>query len=448
VPPLSDDAASGFAPPEETDQTDQPGSPPQVLSRQRYLVGGLSPLRYRNFAIFILGFATSATGRAIEATGSVWLVYELTHSPILLGLVGIAQALPTILTSPIAGVVSDRVSQRRLLFLTQGLSLVLSLALALLIVTGRVQLWHIYLQVALETIVTSFDSAARQALFPRLVPRSELPEAVTLTLTSNRVAKLIGPVVGGLAIAAMGMSAPFFLNAASFLALMAAVMKIRGIPGPVTGAVSVGRELLEGIRYIIAAPILSGLFMMEIIFSLFEMNAVLITIVARELLRVGPEGLGLLIAAPALGSFLGVTWLMTIGRVDRQGRFGIVCTLAYAAVLFVFACSTSFLMSASALILIGALDFLITVTRNSVMQLSAPARMRGRIMANLGLVTRGIGPLADTQSGVLAAFLGVSLTVFAAGTALAAAACLTAIANPTLWLYSRSRDVNASRANK
>jgi len=402
------------------------------------LPGALAPLGYRNFLLYWVGFAATNAGRWTELTGAVWLVYELTSSPVLLGLLGIARAVPTITLSPIAGVIADRVDQRRLLFFTQLLSLLASLLLGLLVVLSAVELWHVYLQVAFQAAVNAFDASVRQALFPRLVPRARLSDAVTLSVTAGRSAAFVGPALGGLAIAGLGEAAPFLLNAATFLILMGAVVAMRGVvPRTATAGSTVRRELAEGMRHLLETPILAGLLKLEIVISLFQMNAVMITIVAREILLVGPEGLGLLLAAPALGSVVGVIGILITGQARRQGRLVVVCTLAYAAALSLFAATGDFILSFAVLTLIGLLDSVLTVTRHSVLQLAAPGRMRGRVMANMRTVTAGVGPFAQTQSGLLASVVGPPLGVAVAAGAIAVAAMGTALTNHRLMAFTQ-----------
>jgi MFS family permease len=402
------------------------------------LPGGLAPLGYRNYLLYWIGFAVSNTGRWIELTGSLWLVYSLTSSPVLLGGLGIARAAPAIILSPIAGVVADRVDQRRMLFATQAVSLVLSLAIGLLVLTGRVQVWHLYLQLAIQAAVQAFDAAVRQALFPRLVPRSSLPEAVTLTVTAARAAKFIGPAVGGLAIAYLGTASPYLLNAASFLVLMAAVVGMRGVRARrARGATTFRSDLREGLGYIVRAPVLSGIMKLEIAFGVLQMNDVMITIVALQLLHAGPQGLGLLLSAPALGSIVGVVLVLVLGQARRQGRFVVYSMLAYVVAMLAVAVSPAYALTLVALAFVGLLDSIETVTRHSIMQLGAPGRMRGRVMANMATVTNGVGPLAQTQSGVLAAVLGPPFAIVASAVALAGATLITARASPALWNFSR-----------
>jgi MFS family permease len=415
---------------------DQPVVEPVPAVR---LPGSLRPLGHRNFALYWVGFAASNTGKHIEQLGSVWLIFELTDSPLALGLLGIARAVPSLILSPVAGVVVDRVDQRKLLFLTQFLALLASLALGLVIVSGAVEPWMVYLEVMAQGAITAFDAATRQALFPRLVARSELPEAVTLTVTAARTAALVGPLIGGVAIATWGVAAPFLLNGVTFLALMLAVVLMRGIPPLPERVRSTFRaELAEGIGYMRRKPVLNGLLRMEIVFNIFCINNVIIAIVGREVLGVGPTGLGGLLAAHALGSLIGVGSVLAFGQTQRQGRFTLVCSVAYAGALLVFSQSTSYVLSFIAITASGFMDVLMTVTRNTIMQLTAPGEMRGRLMANMRVVTGGIGPLGETQSGVLSALVGGSRALVIAATALAASAAIIARTNPTLWQFNRS----------
>jgi MFS family permease len=414
--------------------SDPPGEP-RLVSR---LPRNFAPLGYRNYFLFWVGHLASNTGRWIEDTGAVWLVYTLTGSPVLLGLLGVMRAVPAFILGPVAGVVADRVDQRRLLFATQGLALVASLSLGLLVAAGRVEVWHAYLQIGLQSAISVFDAAGRQALFPRLVPRTRLAEAVTMSAIAGRSSAFVGPAIGGVAIAGLGVASPFLLNAATYLALMFAVVLMRGVVprAAVAGSTFVG-EFTEGLRHILASPVLSGLLKMTLLFEVFQANSVIITIVGREVLHVGPEGLGGLLSAPALGSIAGLAFLLVLGQSRRQGRFIVFCQLGYAAALAGFALSQDYAASFAALALIGLLDVLATVTRLSVLQLAAPGRMRGRVMSNTVTIARGIGPMAQTQSGILSGALGGPLAAVMAAGALVVNALVTGRGNQPLWRFSR-----------
>lgn len=407
----------------------------------------MEPLRHRDFRYYWAGFAVSRLGASIEEMGAVWLVYELTRSPVMLGLLGLARAVPAVILSPIAGVVADRVDQRRLLFTTQALLLLISVALGSLVLAGVVEVWHIYAQIAAHAAITAFDAAGRQALFPRLVPRSHLPEALTLTVTAARMSKVVGPVIAGLAIAGLGVASPFFLTAATAFGLMVAVLKmmpleaLTRLPGS-----SFRGELTEGLRYIVSTPVVRGLFTLEIAFGFLQMNPVMITLFSQEILQVGPEGLGGLLSAPAFGSLIGVFGLLALGQARRQGRFVILSALAYAVLLAAFSVGGGYVVALAVLATIGLFDAVVTVTRHSVVHLAVPNRMRGRVLGNMGLVTRGVTPLSEVQSGVLVGLFGPPLAVLTAALALLAAVGATVRANPGLWGFARDEQPDDSTA--
>ena len=399
---------------------------------------GIAPLGYRNFALYWIGVLTSNTGRWLELTGVVWLGSELTDSPALLGLIGIFRGVPAILFGPISGVFADRLDQRRVLFVTQLVAMTASLLLGIGAALGVVQLWELYLQVAIQATVESFDASTRQAMFPRFVPRSARPEAVTLVALAGRVSKFIGPTIAGVAIATIGVAAPFFLNAGTFLALLAAVFLIRGIaPRTAEAGSSIGGELLAGLRYVMAEPVVGGLLRMEAVFSLAQMNPVMIVIIGRQVLGLGPEGLGGLISATGLGAIAGLVYLLVAGHLRRQGRFIVACTFAYVAGLLLFAYSHDYVLSFIALAITGLFDVLLTVTRNSVIQLTTPGRMRGRVIGTVRMVTGGFGQLSQVQSGLLTGAIGAPLAIVVAAGALALSAGSSAWAIPALWAFSR-----------
>jgi MFS family permease len=405
----------------------------------RILPGSFAPLGYRDYVLYWIGLISTRAGRAIEELGVVWLMYDLTSSPFLLGLLGLARALPAIALGPVAGVVSDRLNQRRMLFATQALGAIASLTVGILVATGRLEFWFLYIQVAVQASIEAFDGSARQALFPRLIARRHLPEAVTMTSAAARIASLVGPVLGGLAIATLGVAAPFFLNAASFLGLMFAVAAMQSRTAPIGHAVRepFRRELLAGFHHIRTHAVLSGLLKLEFVFGVIQINAVIITIVGREILGVGPEGLGGLLSAVALGALIGTAYLVVFGQPHRQGRFVIACMLSYVVALLGLAFSTVYPLSFLAIAAMGLLDSLSTVTRHSVMQLASPAEMRGRVMANMGTVTRATTPTSELLSGALSGLFGARIALLIGAGTLVTAASLTARTNPELMRFSR-----------
>ena len=401
----------------------------------RQVPPGLRPLQHRDFRLYWAGYGVSNTGTWIETTGVVWTVYALTDSPAMFGMVGLARAIPFITLSPIAGVCADRVDRRRLLFATQGTSMVLSAWLAVTIASGHVQLWQIFLQVSMQAGVRAFDASARNALFPELVPRERLSDAVTLTFFAGRSSAFIGPIIGGIAIARLGSGAPWLLNAVSSFVLMFAVRQMRPVSGEARPRTQLRTDVLEGIRFVTRTPILRGLILMEIILGVFQVNEVIITIIASDVLHTGPEGLGLLLSASALGSIAGVMALLLYRNVTRKGRFVLACLIMYGLALCLLSSARSFWTAFAVLVVLGLLDSFASVTRSSIVQELTPSEMRGRVLGVTLTITGGVSPLAQAQSGLLTGALSGPLALAASGVGLCVAGATVRFRIPELWSY-------------
>ncbi len=394
---------------------------------------GLAPLGYRNFGLYFLGQAGTNAGNWMEQTAVVWILYEITGSALLLGLVGVARALPFFVLSPLAGTLSDRVDQRKMLYVTQAGGLVMSLALGILVASGHVQAWEVYLQVFLQTSISAFDAANRQSLFPRLVPHSRISAAVTLNSTAARTSNVIGPAVAGVLLATLGDAAPFFANAATFLLLIGAVALMRDVAPPTAGArASMRGEFREGLAFMFRSPVLMALLKLEGAFSLFSANPVIIAIVARQVLDTGAAGLGELLSAPGLGALVSVAALMWATPSRRQGVLLYVGAVSYVVVVLLFAASHTFALTLIALVAVGFFDSLVSITRASIIQLAAPPAMRGRVVGNALTINRGFGPLAQAQSGTLAALVGAPLALVGGAAAIAIAVGASLLGDPQL----------------
>ena len=191
---------------------------------------GLAPLRHRDFALYFTGLTVSQCGSWMEQTLTTWLLYEITGSPVLLGIGGAMRAIPTFAFGLLAGAIADRVDRRRLLLFTQAGSAVTSLGLGLVVATGQVEVWHIYLASVINGTLQTFDAPARRAMYTTMVPRSQMQNAITLNAAVFRIARLIGPSLAGILIAATGPALPYFINAVSFLAIIGALVLISKPP--------------------------------------------------------------------------------------------------------------------------------------------------------------------------------------------------------------------------
>ncbi len=372
-----------------------------------WLPRGLAPLGERNFALYWSGQMLSQTGTWVELTATSWLLYSITESPVLLGLVGLFRAVPIVLLSPIGGTIADRVPRRRLLFVTQSASVVLSLILGTLVLTGTVQFWHIYLVSFCSSVVGAFDGPTRSSMFPTLVPRGQLQNAVTLHAVLFRSSMLAGPAVGGWLIAQFGTAAPYYVNALSYFALIAGLLAMRLPPNEVARArPSVGADALSGIRYVLRSPILPLILVIEAFLNVFGSNSALITIFARDVLGLGAQGFGLLLAGQGAGAILGTLALVLVGDVRRKGLVMIGAGSVYAAAMVSFAWSRSFELSVACLVVLGCVDAVWGAIRNTIVQLVADDEYRGRVMGLTIVTTRGVTNLAQVETGAAVALLG------------------------------------------
>jgi predicted MFS family arabinose efflux permease len=395
---------------------------------------GLAPLRRPDYFKYLVGNGVSAAGSQAEIVAASWLLYQLTDSPLLLGLGGLFQALPIFLLVPYAGTMADRCSPRRILIAAQCLGAANSLALGLLTAAGWVEPWHVYLQALLQAGGAAFDVTARQALFPRLVPRQELDQAVALNFAAVRVAMLSGPSAGGWIAAYWGSAPVFFLNAASYLAMLAAVLAIREPQADRSSSTErpAREEMLRGFVFVARSPALATLLLLASLWGLLSYNPALLTIFARDVLDAGPRGLGILMSSGAIGQLAGslalVGWGAARSRKNLLLGMGVLYTTAMAA----FSFSRFFYLSAALVAVAAVAHAVFSATRHTILQRAAPDSMRGRVMGIHLLVTRGASPLSQMLSGVLVHWLGPAAALLTATLLVGGATALLAARNRSL----------------
>ncbi len=413
-------------------------------ARRLALPRGLAPLGTRNYALYIAGHTVSHTGTAMELTATSWILYELTNSPILLGIGGLARTIPIVVFVLVGGAFADRFPRRRILFATQLSFLLTSASFGLLVLTGLVQPWHIYVFNFLSATINAFDVPARQALFPALVPRDQVAAAVTLNAVGARSGSLIGPAVAGIAIASLGNSVPFFVNAVSYLTLVAALLAMRGVPARVPLRTPVPGQVVEGLLFVRQHAILLPLLLLEMAASLFGHSAALLTIFARDVLHAGPEGLGLLRSSVAGGALFGMGALVFGRDIERKGLLMLGAGAVYSATLVMFALSTSLWLSLGLLFLLGVANALWSATRNVLAHLASPEAMRGRVMSLVVLVARGMTQLAELQAGAFVAAIGPAAAGLVGGGVVAAAVAVAATRSRPLRAFSARREPAAT----
>ena len=371
---------------------------------------GLSPLRHRDFALYWSAQVISQSGTFIELTATAYLLYAITSSPLLLGLGGLTRAVPVLGLSLFAGALADRIDRRRLLLVTQVGQVVTSAVLGTLVVTGRVEFWHIYVIGAVSSSLSAFDAPARNSYYPSLIPRSDFQNAVTLNSIIFRLSTLVGPAIAGMLIAFVDPAAPFFVNAASYFALIFALLAIR-TKTPVSSGprASLGSAMVGGLRYAMRSPILPLVLITEAILSIFGHNSALITIFARDVLHVGPDGLGLLLSAIGGGAIVGTVFLIGIGEVRRKGAIMIGAGLLYGLTLLAFSVSSSYALSLALLFIVGLADSFWGAMRNTIVQLAATDAFRGRVMSLITFTSRGLTNGSQIETGAIVSAAGPPL---------------------------------------
>lgn len=310
--------------------------------------------------------------------------------------------------------------RRRLLLVTQSLMVVASLVLGTLVVTGAVQFWHIYLISLTTATVMAFDVPARTAMFPTLVPRHQMQHAVALSSMIFRLSTFIGPAISGVLIALYGIGVPFFVNAASYFAIIFGLLLMRLPPTQARAPSSLRADALSGLRYARHHAILPLILMTEACLSIFGANQALYTIFARDVLDVGATGLGFMLSSVGFGAILGASTLIAVGNIRQKGRVMIGAGTLYAGAIVAFAWSRSLPLTLAILFVLGYADALWGAMRGTIAQLATADAYRGRVMSLLTIVTRGLTQFSHVETGAAVSLLGPTFAAALGGGMVAA----------------------------
>jgi MFS family permease len=407
---------------------------------------GLRPLRHRDFALYWTGLTVSIVGDWMETTTTAWLLYEITKSPVLLGVGGALRAGAIVVFGLIGGAIADRFPRRRLLFITQSAFALSSLVLGVLVATGRIEFWHIYVFSAVNGAIGSFDAPARRSLFPNLVPRSEMQNAVMLNAAIFRVGRLVGPGLAGVIIAIYGPATSYFINVGSYAAILIALAAMHVREAPLRAEVHLLRAAAQGLGYSLRRPLLRSVLILESVHSFFGVNTALLTILASDVLRAGPEGLGLLLSSQAVGALLGTMFLITTGDIERKGRAMMIAGISYCSAFAVLAFATSFQFAALLVALCGATDALWTTMRNTIFQLQTEEHYRGRAMGVILLAGRGFTQASQLETGVAITAGGPAFAMLFGAGAIAASLIAVNATTDEVRSYRGTPDVVATIA--
>lgn len=370
-----------------------------------------------------------------------WHIYVLTRSAFALGMLGACRAVPIILCSLMGGVVADVVDRRRLMVVTQTLMLTCSALLAIITFGGLTHAWPIFLLTAIASAAWAFDTPARQALMPMLVPARDFPNAVSLSMLMFHIGLISGPPLAGFLLASHGPGLVYALNAASFMAVIGglALMHTTGRPEKnesESSEISLA-ALMEGLRFVWRTPIIVQTMTLDFVATFFASANQLLPIYAKDILDVGARGYGFLAAAPAVGAIIAGLVMARLGVLRKQGLTVIVSVGFYGAATVAFGLSRVFWFSLVMLAATGAADAVSTILRQTIRQLVTPDNLRGR-MTSVNMIFFMGGPqLGEVEAGTVAALFGAPLSVVTGGVACVIAAVFAFIRARNLRQYER-----------
>lgn len=404
------------------------------LNLRQRAAHAVAALMYRDFRLFYAGLMVAALGSQFQSTANMWQVYELTDSPLHLGLTGLARGIPVFAFSLVGGIIADRIDRLKFTLVVQAASGILSLVLAALTATGLIQVWHIYLVILVGSTLTSVNAPARSAIIPNLVPKEHLLNALALNSTVWQMSQLLGPALAGLSIALFGLSTAYLVNGLAHLVTVMALAAIHLGPVLARSRQSALKSLMEVLTFVRVQSIILVLLAMDSAAVFFGSYRALLPVFARQL-GVGADGMGLLMSAPAAGALLGAALIMVLGNVRYKGLFVIGGIIAYCSSLVVLAVSPWFSLSLLMTMALGFFDSIQANPRNAVIQTITPDELRGRVFSFHGMLTSGAPSLGQLQSGAMATLIGAPLTLI-----VGAAVCTIVI----LGIVSIRRDLRAA----
>ncbi len=423
VRPANRNGTGEFLPPEEL----TPARPSSIIALRLY----------RDFRLLWTGQMLSSIGTQMQMVAINWHIYNLTHSPVMLGLTSLMRLVPIVIFSLFGGVVADAHDRRKLMMITQTLMMLFAATLGLATNFGLISAYVIYAMAATTAATAAFDSPARQSLTPNLVRKEHLTNALSLNNINMQVAAISGPMLAGFAIAGLGVGAVYWINAASFLAVLTALVFMKTPTQKHLGVAKVSlASLTDGIKYVFSVKIITATMLLDFIATFFSSASALLPIFAQDILHVGPEGMGVLYGAESVGALVAGVLVARCGNIKRQGVVLLVAVASYGFATVFYGMSQLFVLSFFFLALVGASDTVSAIIRNTVRQLSTPDHFRGR-MTSVNMIFFMGGPqLGNLEAGLVAGALGAPFAVISGGVATVIAVALVAWLVPQLRNYS------------
>jgi len=383
----------------------------------------LRALRHRNFQLFFGGQLISLVGTWMQSVAQAWLVYRLTGSSLLLGVVAFASQIPIFLLSPVGGTVADRYNRHRVVIATQTTSMVLAAILATLTLGHWIKVWELIVLASSLGVVNAFDIPARQSFLVEMVGREDLMNAIALNSSMFNGARVVGPAIAGILVASIGEGWCFFANAVSFIAVITGLLMMKIAPRKHEPHSSMMEHIAEGFRFAQhTTPVRNLLYLVGLISLAGVPYTVLMPIFADRILHGGAWGLGLLMGATGVGAMVGALTLASRTGVRGLGRIAAFSAAGFGASLVIFAFSRNFIFSMIILVPTGFTLMTQMACANTLIQAMVPDRLRGRMMALYSMMFMGMAPLGGLFGGIAADWIGAPWAVAIGGIACVVAA--------------------------
>ena len=399
---------------------------------------GFESLRVRNFRLFWTGQVISVTGTWMQTTAQAWLVLKLTNdSPLALGTVITLQFLPVMLFALYGGVLADRLPKRRTLVITQTLLMIQATIFAILVATGIIQLWQVYLLAVTQGLITAIDNPLRQAFIFEMVGRKDLVNAIGLNSMTFQGARIFGPAVAGVVIKLIGIAPTLILNAISFIPVISALLMMDArafFAAPAARDGSVWGNLKEGLKYAVRTPTILSILIVVAFIGTFGYNFTVVTpLVADNILKTDAAGFGLLSAAMGIGAL--VAAISTAYARDITMRRMLISGGLFSVLLGALALSTSFSLSMLLFVLVGVTSITCATATNSLLQLNTPEQLRGRVLSINVLLVQGSTPIGGLFLGSVGQAVGVGTAIL-----LCAVLCLLGVGVTLSYRWWLGRD--------
>ncbi|HEY6996513.1 MAG TPA: MFS transporter [Candidatus Binatia bacterium] len=401
--------------------------------------GAFRALSYPNYFWFWSSYFVSNVGSWMQGIAQGWLLFDLTSSPFYLGLFSSLRMVMLLSFFILGGIMSDRIDRRRVMLAIQWISALTALALALLVSTHTIRVWHIFVLGAITSTTWAFEQPVRQALLPQLVSREDLVNALALNAVTWNGAGLLGPSLVGLSVSRIGIDGCFYVNVISYLAVIGALMRM-DVPNVVQSQrASVIQSLTEAFGYVRRENVIMTFLTVSAIFNIFGRSYVtLLPVFAKDVLQLGASGFGFISAGPGLGTIIGSFTLASLGRVEAKPARMVALLVGFTSCLFSFAVSRDARLAFGFLVAVGALSTLFETLLNTSIQLRVEEAFRGRVSGFYGLTGGGLREFGGMQAGFIAEWTSAPVAISAGAVALAVIGYVFLNFRITNWQISRT----------